>query len=539
MNLQEKKTKIYLPDEEGIRLAAKEILQGEVVGMPTETVYGLAANAFDDSAILKIFKAKGRPQDNPLIVHIADFEMIHQVAKQVSDTAQKLVDAFWPGPLTMILPKSERISDTVSAGLQTVGIRMPSHPVARELIRACGVPLAAPSANVSGKPSTTTAEHVYYDLNGKIGVILDGGESAVGLESTVAVVEEDAVRILRPGGITVEDFLTVVSTVTVDDGVFTKLEENAKVASPGMKYKHYSPNANVIMVEGSLPDFVDYVAVHQDASTGVLVFDGEEEHFSVPVFTYGKENESSTQANHLFDALREIDRCDLNTIYARVPRKDGVGMAVYNRLLRACGFQVVKAKHSVVLGLTGQSGSGKSTVSAFFAQLGAKMIDCDQIARQVIASEEVLQKLTSCFGEDILENGILNRKKLANRAFSDEKGHTSLNQIMYPLILKEVDQQIQQGKQAGVPLLILDAPTLFESGADRFCDQVLSVLAPKKLRIERICKRDGIMEEEAEKRLSVQMTDDFYQTRSQFVLRNHGDLALLQKEVKRIADTLL
>lgn len=532
--IQESETRILSPDSEGLSCAREEILHGGVVGIPTETVYGLAANAWDAAAVEKIFQAKGRPADNPLIVHISEFSEIYEVAAEVTQTAKKLGKAFWPGPLTMILKKSGRIPSIVSAGLDTVGIRMPSHPVARKLIKSCGVPLAAPSANVSGKPSPTTAEHVYHDLKGKIRYILDGGESSVGLESTVVLVLEDGVKILRPGGITVEDFLQVVSTVTVDDGVFSRLDDGAKAASPGMKYKHYSPAANVIMVEGSLEEFQTYVAAHQTDQTGVLVFAGEEGGFSLPCFTFGEEKDSASQANRLFDVLREIDQSDLDTVYARVPSKKGVGMAVYNRLLRACGFQVQKAG-GFTLGLTGQTGSGKSTVCDFLVKQGAALIDCDLLARGVIKRPEVIQALCLAFGEEILSNGEIDRKKLAGKAFADRSNLEKLNGIMNPPILSEIQAEKQRLLRAGKEHILLDAPTLFESGAEQFCDAVVSVIAPESVRMERILQRDNLSEKAAAARMSAQMDDAFYIDRSQYVIENQGSIEDLCREAERVA----
>ncbi|MGI5959307.1 MAG: L-threonylcarbamoyladenylate synthase [Massiliimalia sp.] len=530
-----KKTSILQPDAQALELAKQDILNGEVVGMPTETVYGLAANAFDEDAIKKIFEAKGRPQDNPLIVHIADLNMIDQVADEFSQTAQKLADAFWPGPLTMILPKSQKIPMAVTAGLETVGVRMPSHPVARDFIRTCGVPIAAPSANVSGKPSPTKASHVYHDLEGKIGIILDGGECEVGLESTVVLVGDDQVNILRPGKITVDDFLKVVSQVQVDDGVFTQLSDDRKVASPGMKYKHYSPNANVIMVEGSFSDFCNYVSKHADEKTGVLVFEGEESLFSIPCVTYGRQTDSSQQANRLFDALRELDQQHLSTVFARVPDKDGVGMAVYNRLLRACGFEVVRMEKPLIIGLTGQTGSGKSTICKTLIQQGVMILDCDEISRDVIHEPEVMEKLVQYFGQQIVEeSGDLNRRKLANMVFTDEENRIYLNSVMYPRITAKIQEEIDVLQKKGCRYILLDAPTLFESGADRLCDTIVSVLAPAELRRRRIMERDSITATEALNRMSAQQKDDFYRARSAYVIENKGSLEELERRTVEV-----
>lgn len=240
----------------------------------------------------------------------------------------------------MILPKKDTIPQTTSGGLDTVGIRMPSHKIARELINRCGFPLAAPSANLSGSPSPTTVQHVFDDMNGRVPAIIDGGECTVGVESTVISFEGNAVRILRPGYISYEDLKSVVSEVITDKGILHKVEQNEKVLSPGMKYKHYSPKANVIIVEGSLEQFTDYVAERYEDGVYAMIFNADKEHFSYPCLTYG--DSSAEQAHELFDKLREFDKIGAKIVYARSPQQNGVGMAVYNRLLRAAGFEVVK-----------------------------------------------------------------------------------------------------------------------------------------------------------------------------------------------------
>lgn len=323
---------------DAVDCAAALLNAGEVVGIPTETVYGLAANAFDEKAVAKIFRAKGRPQDNPLIVHIAEFGEIGELVSDIPETAKKLADAFCPGPLTVILPKSDKIPDAVSAGLSSVAIRMPSHPVARAVIRKARVPLAAPSANLSGSPSPTNAKYVFDDMQGRIPLILDGGSSQVGVESTVITLCGDVPRVLRPGGVTVEQLCTVLGEVEVDDAVLHQLKAGETAASPGMKYKHYAPRAEITIVRGTIEQFRDFVASkEQDAF--VLCFAGEEIYFPHTV-TYGAAENDSEQANRLFDALRELDEQGAKTVYARCPSLDGVGLAVYNRLIRAAGFHL-------------------------------------------------------------------------------------------------------------------------------------------------------------------------------------------------------
>ena len=265
-----------------------------------------------------------------------------------------------------------------------------------------------------------------------------------------------------------------------------------------------------------------------------MVFAGEEQEFHIPCFTFGEEKDSASQANRLFDVLREIDQSDLETVYARVPSKKGVGMAVYNRLLRACGFQVKKAD-GFTLGLTGQTGSGKSTVCDFLVKRGASLIDCDLLARKVIQKPEVIRELTEKFGETILSGKEIDRKKLARAAFADRAGVEKLNRIMYPPILEEIQNEKEQLLKEGKEQILLDAPTLFESGADQFCDAVASVIAPADVRLERVCCRDGISPEEARARMSAQMDDAFYISRSQYVLENQGSIDGLCRDAERIA----
>ena len=334
-------TQILGTDKASIEKAAKLIKSGEVVGMPTETVYGLAANAFDSEAVAKIFKAKGRPQDNPLIVHISRMEMLDGLVTEIPELAMRCAEKFWCGPLTMIMPKSDKIPMTTSGGLNTVGIRMPSNKTARALIDACGLPLAAPSANLSGSPSPTTAQHVFDDMNGRIPCIIDDGGCAVGVESTVIAFEEDSIKLLRPGFISVSDLKEVTENVLVDKGVLEMVSQDAVVSSPGMKYKHYSPKADITIVDGNIESFRKYVSENIDGGTWCMVFsDSDAADIGCPALVYGNTDEE--QARLLFDVLRELDKYGAQKVYARCPNKTGVGLAVYNRLLRAAGFQVVK-----------------------------------------------------------------------------------------------------------------------------------------------------------------------------------------------------
>lgn len=336
---------ILLHDTAADIAAAGEILKnGGLVGIPTETVYGLAADALNGAAVARIFAAKGRPMDNPLIVHIAEWDDIarYNLVREIPNAAKTLAGRFWPGPLTMIMKKSDAIPDEVSAGLDTVAVRFPSHPVAQAVIRAAGTPLAAPSANLSGSPSPTSAAHVMDDLGGRIDAVLDGGACAVGVESTVITLAEGTPRVLRPGGVTVEQLRDALGAVEVDDAVLHRLADGQRAASPGMKYKHYAPKAHVVLLKGSDSAYIRYVNTHADAQTAALCCDEDRNSLSVPCFSLGKRGDYETQAQRLFDMLRRLDESGgVRTVYGRLPSTDGVGLAVYNRLIRAAGFEVI------------------------------------------------------------------------------------------------------------------------------------------------------------------------------------------------------
>lgn len=333
---------VLLNDSESqLEIAAQLIKKGETVGIPTETVYGLGADASNEEAVKKVFAAKGRPADNPLIVHLADFSQAERYTNEIPELAYRLAERFCPGPLTIVLPKNERIPMITSGGLDTVGIRVPSHPVMHRIIELSGCPIAAPSANTSGYPSPTSADHVMRDMNGKISAIVDGGHSKFGVESTVISVEDEkTVRILRPGCITREMLLEICDNVIVDPAILHELEEGQIAASPGMKYKHYSPKADIVILEGTLENFISYVGKNNDINTYSLIFDDDTYVFPYRYLTYGKN--SSEQAHQLFQKLRELDDIGADKVYVRAPSHEGVGLAVYNRLIRAAGFEVIR-----------------------------------------------------------------------------------------------------------------------------------------------------------------------------------------------------
>jgi len=330
-------TRLLSTRKEDLMFAADLLKNGEVVGIPTETVYGLAADAENAEAVGKIFSAKGRPQDNPLIVHIAEVSQLEEYAHDIPDIAYRLAEKFCPGPLTMVLPKKDIIPNITSAGLDTVGIRMPAHPAARAIIKACGKALAAPSANLSGSPSPTSAAHVMNDLGGRIPAIVDGGCCPVGVESTVISFEDGAIRLLRPGFVSAEE-LSEFGRVIPDRHITEAAAEGEAVRSPGMKYKHYSPKANVTVVCGSREEYLDYVNSHAGVGVYAMLFGDEAEGCRLPYIAYG--NTSEEQAAELFAALRKFDEIGAKQVYARCPETSGVGLAVYNRLLRAAGFEI-------------------------------------------------------------------------------------------------------------------------------------------------------------------------------------------------------
>jgi L-threonylcarbamoyladenylate synthase len=322
--------------------AAQLLRENEVVAFPTETVYGLGANACSDMAVRKIYEAKGRPSDNPLIVHIASINKLDEIVKDIPAYAYKLIDEFWPGPLTLILPKKgDKLSTLVTAGLDTVGVRMPDHPVALTLIREADVPIAAPSANQSGKPSPTHASHVYHDLNGKISGIVDGGTTGVGVESTVVDCTTTVPTILRPGGVTKEQLEAVIGEVKLDQAL---IEDGHAPKSPGMKYTHYAPNAPVIVVKGQLPFLQELVDHYQIEGKKVGVLTTEENSLRLranKVIACGSRANLQTVAAQLYDVLRKFDEEDIDLILSESFPQDGVGEAIMNRLLKAAGNNMI------------------------------------------------------------------------------------------------------------------------------------------------------------------------------------------------------
>ena len=334
-------------DQEGICRAGEILKRGGLVAFPTETVYGLGADALDEKASAKIYGAKGRPSDNPLIVHIADWEAIRKIAVDIPKEAKMLADAFWPGPLTMVLKKSDAVPLTTTGGLSTVAVRMPDHEIARALIRAGGGYVAAPSANTSGRPSPTKAEHVAEDMDGVIDMIIDGGDTGIGLESTIVDLTEGMPTILRPGYINQQMLTEVLGRVETDRALISD-DANIRPKAPGMKYRHYAPKAELFIVEGeeqNVREKINELAAQHIAEgrrVGVIGTDESLLYYrSGTVKSIGSRKDEITIAQHLYAILREFDEMDVSVIYSESFETPQMGQAIMNRLLNAAGHEIL------------------------------------------------------------------------------------------------------------------------------------------------------------------------------------------------------
>ncbi len=335
-------TKILKTDENSINTAGKIISDGGLVAFPTETVYGLGADAYNAEAIRKIYEAKGRPDDNPLIVHISDLSEINKLARDINDNAAALIHAFMPGPFTVIVKKSDAVPYAVTAGRETVGIRFPENETAQRFIAAAGVPVAAPSANLSGKPSPTKAVHVIDDMMGRIDAIIDGGASSVGVESTIVDASGEVPVLLRPGGISYEEICEVVPETVIDANILKSLEDGELPLCPGMKYKHYSPNADVTVVEGDMnavkKKITELLDENSDKVCGVLTM-SENAYDCEVILCGGITNKEFAQ--NLFSHLREFDRLGVEVVFAEFESRDGYGLAIKNRLYKSAGHKII------------------------------------------------------------------------------------------------------------------------------------------------------------------------------------------------------
>ncbi len=332
-------TRLVTAEMKNLASAAEIINNGGLVAFPTETVYGLGADGLNENAVKKIYEAKGRPSDNPLILHIQDISEVKPLVLEINSTAKKLMDTFWPGPMTLVFKKSAIVPPVISGGLDTVAIRLPENKVARELIRLSKTPIAAPSANTSGKPSPTKASHVFEDLNGRIDMIIDGGSCDIGLESTVIDVTTLSPVILRPGGVTFEDIYKLFPDVSYDKHLtLDTITDTVKPRSPGMKYKHYAPEGELFILEGDIEKVRKYILENSDENTAVFTFDGID--FDLP---YVRSLGTSISGSKLFfDLLRECDSNGITKIFALMPDKKGVGFALYNRMFKAAGGRIIK-----------------------------------------------------------------------------------------------------------------------------------------------------------------------------------------------------
>lgn len=494
------------------------IREGELVAFPTETVYGLGANALDSAAVEKIFKVKNRPANNPLIAHISDFSMLDGLVREFPEELKPLTDRFWPGPMTLVLPKTERVPEVVSAGLDTIAIRCPAHPIALGLIAAAGVPIVAPSANLSGRPSPTCFEHCKEDLTEKVAAIIDGGNCEIGLESTVILpLGEKKLKILRPGGITPDMLQEAGYSVEIDSAVLAPVKEGQKVASPGMLHRHYAPKSPLTILDGHPDAVCKEMKRREKSGVWMLVFDEYLDQFE-NALSFGSEKDPRSQSQALFKALRTFDTLPCKEIYAMMPSSEGEGLALCNRLLRAASFRIIKIGQ--LLGLTGFSGSGKTTLSKLFEQKGYLVIDCDRLVHEeVYRDPSVLSEIAKAFGQDCIKDGNLDRAALRKKTMGDPAETARLNKTVLPLISAYIEKILDENKERDI---LLDAPTLFESGLNVRCDKIISILAPKETLLTRIIARDHISREDALRRLSSQKSEEYYREKSDFTLFNDG-----------------
>ena len=511
--------------EDKISAAAKILRQGGLVGIPTETVYGLGANALDPEAVQRIYEAKGRPQDNPLILHITGAQWLPRYCEDIPPVAYVLARKFWPGPLTMILKRKNVVPDKTAAGLDTVAVRCPNHPVTLAIIREAGVPIAAPSANTSGRPSCTSAQDVLEDMDGKIAAVVDGGPCTVGVESTILDLTCQPPRLLRPGGLPLESLESLIGHVDVDKAVVAPMKEGEQPKAPGMKYRHYAPKAPVTVVTGTPERSAKIIQQRVKPGNGVICFDEFAHLFpEQEVHTLGRSDDKLTQAQRVFEALRGFDTGNVTEIYAQCPDNRGLGLAVGNRLKKAAGFHVIEADATnVVLGLTGGTGAGKTSALNAVRDLGGMVIDCDAVYHEMLATDEGMRNaINATFPGVFDKDGKLDRKRLGEEVFSKKERMEKLNEIVFGCIVPEVERRLKNSDHL---LCAIDAINLVESGLDRLCDRTVAVTAPAELRIRRIMARDDITEQYARLRLSAQRSDEYYRSRCDCELTNNADSA--------------
>ena len=512
-------TKLFYPTQENnaITEAADILRRGGLVGIPTETVYGLGADGLNEDAVRRIFEAKGRPQDNPLILHVASADWLERYCKNVPQSAYDLAARFWPGPLTMILPRKECVPLRTTGGLETVGVRCPDHAVTLAIIEAAGVPVAAPSGNTSGRPSPTTAAHMIEAMSGKIDAIVEGGACTVGVESTIIDLTVTPPRLLRPGGLALEALEDVLGQVQVDKAVRSKLSDGEKPRAPGMKYRHYAPKAAVAVVTGSPQRSAAYILGRVKPGMGVICFDEFAPLFgSCTVQKLGAAADKAEQARRVFDALRAFDETDVQQIYAQCPDEGGLGLAIGNRLKKAAGFRVEDAGNGLIFGLTGGTGAGKTSALRALERLGGYILDCDAVYHEMLRTDVPMkQDITDAFGDVFLPDGTLDRQKLGNVVFCDPAAMARLNAVVYAHLVPETARRAE-----GHDIVGFDAINLIESGMGSLCCRTVGVIAPAELRVKRIMARDGIEENYARMRIAAQKADTFYHENCTDVLEN-------------------
>ena len=501
---------------------AAEILRcGGLLAIPTETVYGLGADGLNEDAVRHIFEAKGRPQDNPLILHIPDAGWLTRYCKNVPETAYRLAERFWPGPLTMILPKADCVPLVTTGGLDTVGMRCPDHTVTRAIIAAAGVPVAAPSANTSGRPSCTSAAHVREDMDGRIDGVVDGGACRVGVESTIIDLTCTPPRLLRPGGLPLEDLREVLGEVAVDKAVTQPMAAGEKPRAPGMKYRHYAPKAPVTVVTGAPRASARRLLASLGERDGVICFDEFAPLFAGHiVHRLGASGDKLAQSQRVFDALRTFDETKVPAIWAQCPDSAGLGLAVGNRLKKAAGFHTESADEGVlVLGITGGTGAGKTTLLRALERRGALVLDCDAVYHEMLRSDAPLRAdLTAAFGEVFAPNGGLDRQKLGKIVFGDDAALARLDGIIFRHLPRALARRMEA---SGARLIALDAIKLIESGLGTLCDVTVAVTAPEEVRVRRIMARDGISEDYARARVRAQRSEEDFRADCGAVFENN------------------
>ena len=505
--------------EDKISAAAKILREGGLVGIPTETVYGLGADGTNPAAVRRIFEVKGRPQDNPLILHVTGAQWLPRYCAQIPPVAYTLARKFWPGPLTMILKRQPAVPDETTAGLDTVGVRCPNHPVTLAIIREAGMAIAAPSANTSGRPSCTTAQDVLEDVGDRVDMIVDGGPCMVGVESTVLDLTREPPRLLRPGGLPVEDIEQLIGHIDVDRAVTSSLRPEERPGAPGMKYRHYAPKASVTVITGAPLASAKEIERRVGPTSGVICFDEYAHLFPKQlVRSLGPSSDKTLQAQRVFEALRSFDSSEVTEIFAQCPDNRGLGLAIGNRLKKAAGFHVIDADSKrVILGLTGGTGAGKTSALNALRDLGGSVIDCDAVYHKILnGSDEFKNAINEKFPGVFNAAGELNRRKLGEEVFAKRDRLDQLNAIVFRFLVPVLERLVESVDG----LCALDAVNLFESGLDRLCDRTIAVTAPTELRVKRIMARDGISEQYARLRINAQKQDEYYRGKCDCELNN-------------------